>query len=283
MHPAKLADRTARRLHGMVNSARNSHGLDSLEGRQALIEAAESHSRRQARDGHLHHRKLRHRAPSGFRGVGENCAKTSRRDSPGRVARNLFNQWMDSKGHRSNILRSSFKYSGVGVWVDGGQVYATQIFTRSAPRKRRSRRSASDISLSFPDVTRHLKGGWRTVTPPYRLRGRQVVYGLGVGIAAYSAIVLAVERAPFVVGPRSFSILTVGFFTTVAAYRISRSSRLRHILENTLYIPIGFLIIVMLNGTLREGADPASILNVWGPIAVIGWLVGFLGRTIGRR
>lgn len=44
-----------------------------------------------------------------------------------RIARNIVNGWMDSSGHRENILDPSYDKIGVGVSIDG-YVYATQNF-----------------------------------------------------------------------------------------------------------------------------------------------------------
>ena len=38
--------------------------------------------------------------------------------------------WMDSKGHRDNILFTQFDLIGVGVYEFGSEVYATQVFCR---------------------------------------------------------------------------------------------------------------------------------------------------------
>ena len=37
--------------------------------------------------------------------------------------------WMNSAGHRANILNSSFTKLGVGVYSYGGTLYWTQLFT----------------------------------------------------------------------------------------------------------------------------------------------------------
>ncbi|MBS6207146.1 MAG: hypothetical protein KH939_03670 [Firmicutes bacterium] len=38
------------------------------------------------------------------------------------------NGWMNSPGHRSNILSSDFAYIGVGCYEANGRLYWTQIF-----------------------------------------------------------------------------------------------------------------------------------------------------------
>jgi uncharacterized protein YkwD len=49
--------------------------------------------------------------------------------------------WLDSPGHRANILSPDFDRSGIGVAINGGYTYATQVFMgppRTAPRPRPS-------------------------------------------------------------------------------------------------------------------------------------------------
>lgn len=48
--------------------------------------------------------------------------------------------WLDSPGHRANILSPEFDRSGIGVAINGGYTYATQVFmgpARTAPRPAR--------------------------------------------------------------------------------------------------------------------------------------------------
>lgn len=58
-----------------------------------------------------------------YRGAGENIAYGQ--TSPEAVMR----AWMNSEGHRKNILNSSFTTIGVGYTVVGGTPYWTQLFT----------------------------------------------------------------------------------------------------------------------------------------------------------
>lgn len=36
--------------------------------------------------------------------------------------------WMESQGHRENILRPEFRETGIGVWRTGNTYYFTQLF-----------------------------------------------------------------------------------------------------------------------------------------------------------
>jgi len=39
--------------------------------------------------------------------------------------------WMDSPGHRANILKPEFEFSGIGVYGSGSSFHATQVFSSS--------------------------------------------------------------------------------------------------------------------------------------------------------
>ena len=56
-----------------------------------------------------------------YRSAGENIAKGQR------TPQAVVNAWMNSSGHRANILNSSFTQIGVGYVADGN--YWTQMFT----------------------------------------------------------------------------------------------------------------------------------------------------------
>lgn len=61
----------------------------------------------------------------GYQTAGENIAMSSgMNDTPERV----MNGWMNSEGHRANILDPDFAYIGVGCYVSNGSYYWTQIF-----------------------------------------------------------------------------------------------------------------------------------------------------------
>ena len=66
--------------------------------------------------------------PGLFGSIGENIAYNAGATEE-EAAWNLMRSWMDSPGHRANILRDSFTHVGVGVVERGEQVYATQAFS----------------------------------------------------------------------------------------------------------------------------------------------------------
>lgn len=47
---------------------------------------------------------------------------------PEAFARRAVQGWMNSEGHRANILSPAYDRSGVGVVIEGSYIYATQVF-----------------------------------------------------------------------------------------------------------------------------------------------------------
>ena len=59
-----------------------------------------------------------------YKTAGENIAKGYQ------SAESVVRGWMNSSGHRANILNPSFKTIGVGAYTDSkGTIYWTQMFT----------------------------------------------------------------------------------------------------------------------------------------------------------
>jgi uncharacterized protein YkwD len=49
--------------------------------------------------------------------------------SPEELARKVVEGWMDSDGHRRNILQKTYEKEGIGIVIDAeGTVYVTQVF-----------------------------------------------------------------------------------------------------------------------------------------------------------
>ncbi len=65
-------------------------------------------------------------------------------------ASSVMNAWMDSEGHRNNILRSSYKSVGIGCFYKNGTYYWVQLFGRETPA---SFPQPSDRNASYDVVT----------------------------------------------------------------------------------------------------------------------------------
>jgi uncharacterized protein YkwD len=72
-----------------------------------------------------------------WRSVGENVAKSESEDggeAPASPPADIHKMWMESKGHRANILGEKFREVGIAVAKSKkGTYYYTQVF--AAPRK----------------------------------------------------------------------------------------------------------------------------------------------------
>jgi uncharacterized protein YkwD len=130
-----------------LNRERAHHGLRTLKLNKRLSRAGRRHARDMARRNYFSHDTLgggsfveRIRAEGYLQGarrwvVGENLAWGSRGYSRPRV---IMRMWMNSPGHRANILNATFREIGIGVAydapvVDGGKpagTYATEFGAR---------------------------------------------------------------------------------------------------------------------------------------------------------
>ena len=245
MRAGKLADETARRLHGLLNEEREKQGLRPLSGRGRLIKAAEGHSRNMARKETLAHHLdgsgPSDRAPSRFSRIAENCAYTHGRD-PGKTAHKLRDQWMNSKDHRDNLLNSKMKYDGIGVWVNGNTVYATHLLAGSSAfdpfdglfSSKSSSRPSSRSDIDLPSLPSYLS-----------IRQRQLLYGTVFGTLVYQLarmqLPAAISRFDF--GP--IPLLCIGGM--VCAESISDTNRIRYLLTNSGVVSLGYVAMEVLH------------------------------------
>ena len=113
----------------LVNKYRKQNGLASVKLDSALSGAASTRAKEIVSS-------FSHTRPNGsscftvlsengisYNGAGENIAYGQ--SSPDEV----MTAWMNSAGHRANILNASFTKLGVGVYESGGTLYWTQLFT----------------------------------------------------------------------------------------------------------------------------------------------------------
>lgn len=129
-NPGTDADSYARQVAALVNAERAKAGLSALSVQAEIVSAANvrakeikqqfSHTRP---DGRSFGSVLTENGVS-FRGSGENIAYGQK--SPEAV----MEGWMNSAGHRANILNANFKNIGVGYYQDANGVnYWVQLFT----------------------------------------------------------------------------------------------------------------------------------------------------------
>jgi uncharacterized protein YkwD len=101
------------RIVDLVNAERRQRGLRPLRVAQPLMDFARKWSRTQANSRRMYH--------SGGP-YGENVAYGQRDPQAVMVA------WLNSPGHRANILNGRYSEIGVGVVMNGGTPYYTQVF-----------------------------------------------------------------------------------------------------------------------------------------------------------
>lgn len=117
----------------LTNQERKKAGLPPLQLNAKLARAAQEHSANMARLDRLDH-VLEGKGPGerladvGYTSIGwgENCAAGQR------TPEEALASWMQSPGHRGNILNSTFTEIGVGIAAnDRDELYYTQVFGRS--------------------------------------------------------------------------------------------------------------------------------------------------------
>jgi hypothetical protein len=117
-----------------VNRLRQSHRLVPLTFSENLLHVARSYSRRMAEEKFFSHsdpegRSVRERVNEAnikWRMVGENLALSNGYINPVAIS---LRGWMDSPGHRRNLLDPDWRHTAIGVWISAdGTVYFTEIF-----------------------------------------------------------------------------------------------------------------------------------------------------------
>lgn len=130
-----------------TNEERRKHKLHKLVSDSNLSRIAYRHSRDMAMHHFFSHDNKKHQGPSDrapdYTGVGENIMKIPLGDvilgkdkhvrhvskkNPKKIAYYFVQGWMNSPGHRENVLRKEFRLIGVGVCYRSGMYYSTQDF-----------------------------------------------------------------------------------------------------------------------------------------------------------
>lgn len=120
-------------IFARVNEVRANAGASRVTRPSAMDKVARDWSATMGRTGtFVHNPRYSDQIPNGWSAAGENIARRSYRssDSADAVGRALMDLWMNSPGHRENILNPLFNRIGVGVAVANGQTYATQVLAR---------------------------------------------------------------------------------------------------------------------------------------------------------
>lgn len=119
-----------------INEIRQERGLNQLRDNERLAQVARNYSQKMARknffshtspDGDTSAQRVRS-AGIFYLVMGENLFKSTNFPKPVPLA---VEGWMDSPGHRENILHPEYTQTGVGIWREGNTYYITQLFMRS--------------------------------------------------------------------------------------------------------------------------------------------------------
>lgn len=122
------------RLLNEINAARFLYGITPLGRTKFLDQVAAYHSIDMAMRKTCDYKDFENRANSirketGLSYIGENCYMFPSSQYNKSVSRKLVQGWLKSPGHRANILNSTYKRTGIGIAVNRGYIYATQLFT----------------------------------------------------------------------------------------------------------------------------------------------------------
>lgn len=109
-----------------INEARAAQGLGGFKKARDLELAARKHAEHMAEEGFLDHRGFADRVPQHYAIASENIARHSRGIA---TAEFFVEGWLDSPGHRKNIM-GPFTHIGIAVVPDtaGRWVYAVTVF-----------------------------------------------------------------------------------------------------------------------------------------------------------
>ncbi len=137
-------------VHRLINLEREKHGLKTLEYDERLAFVAKSHSIDMASNEYFSHETPEGLNPTDragnadyvcryqignliYSGIGENIhmvkgPSVALGSTPESIAELAVSGWMDSPGHKKNILTSNFSSEGIGVYISTFSIHVTQNF-----------------------------------------------------------------------------------------------------------------------------------------------------------
>ena len=125
------ADEFELKVLELVNVERAKHGLSALTWDSSLAKVAEAHSLDMANNNFFSHTNLKGQSPfDRIKAFGISYSYAAENIAAGqKTPESVMNSWMNSEGHRKNILNANLKRLGVG-YVKGGSygTYWTQVF-----------------------------------------------------------------------------------------------------------------------------------------------------------
>jgi len=136
-------------VHRLINLEREKSGLETLGYDEELAFVAKLHSEDMASGGYFSHETPEGLSPTDragvadytcryqignliYSGIGENIHMVTGSSvslwSPESIAETAVSGWLDSPGHKKNILTSNFSNEGIGISISTFTIHVTQNF-----------------------------------------------------------------------------------------------------------------------------------------------------------
>jgi uncharacterized protein YkwD len=143
--PAIAAPSDIDRILVDTNTARVAEGLPALKRNTAIDAVAQAWAQKMATDGFAHNPNFSSQIPAGWSLASENIAA-------GYSAATVVNAWLNSPGHRTNIMSTATDI-GIGFYVaPNGTAYSVQNFAQYPPPIASGPGTASDLDRIFVDT-----------------------------------------------------------------------------------------------------------------------------------
>lgn len=127
--PAPDANETLLRLLTLHNEQRQAHGVPSVSMHEHLNTAAQGHADTMARLQHMSHNAGGTDFQERIRSAGYNLSGGGENIAAGqRTPEAVVQAWMNSPGHKRNILNAYWWHVGFGVAVGGNRLYWCTVF-----------------------------------------------------------------------------------------------------------------------------------------------------------
>ena len=125
-------------IYNKVNEERSKNGVSTLSYNTTMEKYARIKSQDMGDNNYFDHKDLNGNLITAkmqndgvtYSAWGENIAYISGISDANALAEKFMTNWMNSQGHRANILSTNFSSIGIGVYKIGNKVYATQEFYR---------------------------------------------------------------------------------------------------------------------------------------------------------
>ena len=123
-------------IYQKVNEERAKIGISQLSYNSTMEKYARIKSKDMGDNNYFSHEDLSRKLITekmkqdgvSYKAWGENIAYIGGVSDANKLAEQFMTNWMNSSGHRENILSTNFESIGIGVYKSGNRVYATQEF-----------------------------------------------------------------------------------------------------------------------------------------------------------